>query len=410
MSWLNRLRNPPEVPVNYIELSDEEDLESGLVFDSPLTSPQRPHQSPSVSPRALLQPDPPLVEEVVEQVTKRLSVLPDDEDDLKEEVDEGLVVGEAPEKSLNMPDDAAAAVVDFEDENGQDEARVLQDACKNAEKVQWEENDLQFYFQQVEIKMAAVGVKKNFTKFQVLADILPHKVISQVKPLLRKKETDFAPANDAYKRLKNEVIRIFGPKPEDAVYRALGRVMTGKPSELARELVNDLCSHDLACDCCPAIVTAIWKRHLPGVVRAGLAKYRLTNDNFDEVLQLADDIYYANRPATAGSVSAASLDETQPAIPYATQEVAATNRGRGRGGRGGRGRGGRGGGGRGAANTTAAQPTQSRYRGPKHPDLPPGPWDGCQMHHRFGKSAHFCTEPLTCKWKDILAPKPAKNQ
>ena len=262
--------------------------------------------------------------------------------------------------------------------------------------------------------MAAVGVKKNFTKFQVLADILPHNVISQVKPLLRKKETDFAPENKAYKKLKNEVLRIFGPKPEDAVNRALSRVMTGKPSELARVLVNDLCRHEMECDCCPAIVTALWKRHLPGTVRAGIAKYRMTKDTFDEVLQLADDIYASNRPAGAGAVSAvsSSLDETLPAIQYAVQpEVAATNRG-GRGGRG-RGRGGRANRGNrgGATNTPASQSTsQSRFKGPKHPDLPPGQWDGCQMHHRYGRGAHFCTEPLTCKWKDIVSPKPAKPQ
>ena len=46
--------------VNYNEESEEEDLEAGLNFsglnvvDSPLTSPGRPAQSPSISPRALL--------------------------------------------------------------------------------------------------------------------------------------------------------------------------------------------------------------------------------------------------------------------------------------------------------------------------------------------------------------------
>ena len=90
-----------------------------------------------------------------------------------------------------------------------------------------------------------------------------------VKPLLRKKETDF-PNKDAYKQLKNTIIRIFGPRPEAAVDRALGRVLTDKPSMLARELVEDLCKKELDCDCCPAIVTALWKRHLPSHVRSGI--------------------------------------------------------------------------------------------------------------------------------------------
>ena len=41
-----------------------------------------------------------------------------------------------------MPDNAAAAVVDFEDENGVDDDRALQEACRNAQKVTWEETDL----------------------------------------------------------------------------------------------------------------------------------------------------------------------------------------------------------------------------------------------------------------------------
>ena len=67
-------------PVNYVEESDE-DLESGLNFDShsPLTSPGRPHQSASVSPKVLLQPDPPLTEEVLEEVTDKLSELNNEE-------------------------------------------------------------------------------------------------------------------------------------------------------------------------------------------------------------------------------------------------------------------------------------------------------------------------------------------
>ena len=264
--------------------------------------------------------------------------------------------------------------------------------------------------------MAAVGVRKNFTKFQVLADVVPQKVIKEVKPLLRKKETDFAPANDAYKRLKKEIFRIFGPKPEAAIDRELSRVMTSNPSSLARELVEDLslCQPQLQCTCCPSFVTALWKRHLPSNVRAGIASMKLTAESFDQITQLADDIWSANKPAA--TVSSINMDETQPAIPYATPEVAATSSNRGsrgaRGGNRGRGRGrGRGAGaGAGAGSSSTPSSNQSRYKGPKHPDLPPGPWDGCQMHHRWGKGAHFCTEPLTCKWKDIIASKPSKNQ
>ena len=47
-------------------ISDEEDYQSTEEEDpNNLVSPRRPHQSPTASPRALLQPDPPPLEEVV---------------------------------------------------------------------------------------------------------------------------------------------------------------------------------------------------------------------------------------------------------------------------------------------------------------------------------------------------------
>ena len=217
-----------------------------------------------------------------------------------------------------MPDDNE--IVDFEDEDGADEAGAMQEACRNLQRLEFEENDLSFWFNQVEIKMSAVGVKKNYTKFQVLSTIIPKKVIDQCKPLLRKKASDF-PNKDSYKQLKKTIIRIFGPRPEARMERALSRTLTGRPSDLARVLVNDVCLDDLQCRCCPDIILALWKRHLPGQVRAGIAHCSFNKDTFDSVVQLADDIFASNAPPA--SVAAIGLDETQPAISYPVPEVAA---------------------------------------------------------------------------------------
>ena len=124
-------------------------------------------------------------------------------------------------------------MVDFEDENGVDDARALQEACRNLDRFEWDQNDLAFTFNQIETQMMAVGVKKQFTKLRVLTTILPKKIVEEVKPILRKKESEFA-NNDAYKELKTEIFRIFGPRPMAAIDRALGRVMTDRPSTLAR--------------------------------------------------------------------------------------------------------------------------------------------------------------------------------
>ena len=248
--------------------------------------------------------------------------------------------------------------------------------------------------------MATVGVKKQYTKFQVLSTIIPAKVQNEVKPLLVLKASEF-PNHDAYKQLKSEILRIFGPRPEERIERALGRVLTGKPSTLARSLVNDLCKNNLNCKCCPDIILTLWKRQLPASVRNGIAKDKFNKDTFKEICEAADSYFASSTSGASVAAIKANLDETQPGIEYPVQEVAAIRGGRGgRGQRGGRGRGGRGRG-RGAAATT-------QRSGTKHPDLPPGDWTGCNMHFKWGRGSYFCTEPTTCPWKNIVAPKPEK--
>ena len=345
-------------------------------------------------------------EEANQAIKSLLEIAPDILEGEPTHIDESAsdILDDTAESAI-MPDNAGPPVqINFEDENENDDADAMREAFRNLARFNWDENDLLFTFNQIEVKMATVGVKKNWTKFQVLTTILPKNIQEQVKPLLRKQSTEF-PNNDAYKQLKTRIMRIFGPRPEAAMDRALTRVLTSTPSNLARELLNDICKHELDCDCCPAVILSLWKRQLPGVVRAGIASSRLTKDTFETICQLADDIFMANRPSS--SVSAVSLDETQPAIPYATQpEVAAVSRGRGRGRGRGRNRGGRGG--QGGGGQAGQNQTQTPAQRPvtRHPDnAPPG---SCSMHVKWGKSAHFCVEPSSCPWKNFFTPKPAK--
>ena len=92
-------------------------------------------------------------------------------------------------------------------------------------------------------------------------------------------EAEFT-SNDSYKLLKTEIMRIFGPKPCAAVERALSRTMIGKPSVLARALTNDI-NKKLDCDCCLAVIYALWRRSLPSSVRAGIAHMSFTKENFN---------------------------------------------------------------------------------------------------------------------------------
>ena len=345
-------------------------------------------------------------------------VYQDSEDEIVNEdfIIQPALPGEVAEAAV-MPD-----IVAFEDEDGVDEAGAHKEACNRVEKVNWDPKDLPFTFGQIERKTAAAGVKKNFTKFQVLSEILPKEVADEVKSLLRKSETDF-PDKNAYKLLKTEVLRIFGPRPEDPIERALSRVMTGKPSQLARALVDDICKNELDCRCCPAVVATLWKRHLPSNVRAGIASSAFNKTTFDQVVKLADDIHASSAPssysvsAVRGAAAQPSLDETQPGLQYPVPEaeVNAIRNGRGgrgnRGGRGGRGfrgnRGNRGGNARSnpPQNQNQASGGAPKHKGTKHPDLPAGDWLGCSMHFRWGRSAFFCSEPATCPWKNVFTPK-----
>ena len=95
-------------------------------------------------------------------------------------------------------------MANYDEQDGVDGVDALQKAVAYLQRYPHNQEDLKFYFQQVEVKMLSCGVKKNFTKLQVMSTILPEHVINAVKPILRKQENEF-PDKDGYKKLKNEV-------------------------------------------------------------------------------------------------------------------------------------------------------------------------------------------------------------
>ena len=68
--------NPLNPPINDQSSDDYESPPENEPNPGELVSPHRPHQSPSASPRALLRPDPPAVEEVLQEVQQQLRNLP----------------------------------------------------------------------------------------------------------------------------------------------------------------------------------------------------------------------------------------------------------------------------------------------------------------------------------------------
>ena len=79
-----------------------------------------------------------------------------------------------------------APPVNYDAHHADDEADNAMDKAINALKnKQWGEDDLRFYFAQIEVQMKKAGVKSNFTKLQVLSTIIPKKVEDEIKNILK---------------------------------------------------------------------------------------------------------------------------------------------------------------------------------------------------------------------------------
>ena len=118
------------------------------------------------------------VDETLEAATHRLNTVPRyirDPASLPEPAafDEGPA---APPPLVRM--------VAFEDENEADDAGALKEACTSLQRLEWDDHDLGFFFNKAETRMKMAGVKRNWTKFQVLSEIIPKKVQDQVKSIL----------------------------------------------------------------------------------------------------------------------------------------------------------------------------------------------------------------------------------
>ena len=316
--------------VNYNEDSEEEDLETGLNFDSPLTSPGRPAQSPSVSPRALLIPDPPTTEEVLQGVNSKLGDLPTG----VEVVEEGLVVGlpdsdkvevenPLPEEEI-MPD-----VVAFQAEDGQDGEKAMDNL--RTVHCPFNKDDVEFWFSQLEDQLTLIGVKAQWTKKIALVRFLPPEIQSEVKSLLKLNQV--AAGNNIYLRIKTELLELFGQKPEDAYQRAKNRVMTGKPSQLGKAIMDDLTDGNISCNNCAKTVWGMFRESLPIVVRNHVADLPFTKDTYREVFRKADQVWDSNRasePLPSRQVAAVA------APAPSGQDVAAIQRNKGQNGQSGK--------------------------------------------------------------------------
>ena len=333
--------------------------------------------------------------------------------DSEEEVVQGLVVQEAaPQKVGAMPNDAVL----YESANTQDGDKA-QDQARSI-KLEFEPNDIKFWFSQLEGEMLLASIGSQWLKKTVLQRNLPNKQKEDVKSYLVLNQQEAGAT--IYKDIKDNLIRIYAPKPSDSYQKALQRTMTGLPSQLGYQIVDDICKkpRKLVGCCCAGAAQALWSLQIPVNVRAHVSNMEFNVDTYKSVFEAADKVFLSAKQVSIAAVATPSssnsaLDETLSAFtPQNQPQVAAINaqRGRGNGNRGGSGRGGgrnnRGNrGNRGGQNQNQGQSQGSGSSRPKrHASNPPE--SCCDRHYQFGADCWYCVAPLTCPWVNKVKARP----
>ena len=393
-------------PVNNVS-SDEGDYESPSNEDPDnLVSPNRPHQSPSASPRALLRPDPPPVDEVLADVGERLRALPNRQQRAENRDAVRRAQQQAEANRVNMPEteaqrvareaaEAAAAraarlpydQADTRDgEKAQDYARSI--------KIEYEPANIKFWFSQLEGEMLMATVGSQWLKKTILQRNLPNKQKMDVMSSLTLSQEEAG--NHIYFDIKTELLRIYAQKPQDSYKVALTRTMTGLPSQLGHQIVQDICkkSKKLEGCCCDAATFALWSIQLPVNIRAHISNMTFNSTTYKDVFEQADKVYLSAKQISVAALAAqggsgADLDETQAAFTAQNQphEVAAI---------------------KGQSSKKKNKKNKNKNkgqtpRGPRHSSSPPE--SCCDRHYVHGPDAWYCLQPTTCPWANRITPK-----
>ena len=210
---------------------------------------------------------------------------------------------------------------EFDVENGEDGKSALQDL--KSVQCPFDKSDIEFWFTEFELQLTMIEVKSQFTKRLAIQRFLPIEIRQEVKSLLKLSKADAG--TDIYKRIKTELLDLFGPKPEDAYLRAKNRVMTGAPSQLGKALMDDLCDKAKKLDgcCCKKVVWGMYRDALPVVVRNHIAEQQFNKDTWKKIFTTSDQVYASNQASEPrGAAAVASIDTSRPPPASNQPEVA----------------------------------------------------------------------------------------
>ena len=296
--------------------------------------------------------------------------------------------------ALRPPVDGTAVmpnVVDFDVEDGIDGEKAPDQARQI--KVEFSAGDVRFWFAQLEDEMTLSSVKSQWLKKTVLQRNLPVAQKEDVKSLLTLTKTNAGP--HIYLDIKNELIRIYAAKPQDSYRKALTRTMTGLPSQLGLQIVDDICKKAVKmrdCCCAPAVL-CLWSDKLPVGIRAHISNEVFDHETYKKVFEAADKVFLSSRQAQM-SVAATTLDETLPAFSLQNQpgaEVAALSKKQNKNNKNNSGSG----------KNKNKNRNQNARGTKKHESVPEAQADKmCDRHFRHGDQAWYCLEPTTCPFKN----------
>ena len=95
---------------------------------------------------------------------------------------------------------------------------------------------------------------------------------------------------------KKRILQLYGPKATDRYKQAMVLVMTDKPSQHCRKLINILCpKHPILVDfCAEPMISGMWREQLPALVRAVVANHELGDRKLQDTMDIADlfDLYF----------------------------------------------------------------------------------------------------------------------
>ena len=194
-----------------------------------------------------------------------------------------------------MPEQPAP-VVNYDVEDKADGDKTADQA--RSIKLEFDSVDIKFWFAQLEDEMVMASVGSQWLKKTVLQRNLPIKQKEDVKSMLTLQKSEAG--ENIYLRIKNELMRIYAPKPQDSYRKALSRTMTGLPSQLGAQIVEDYLSARNPLNSRVVVVQghavlAIWSMKLPVQVLAHISNRSFTKDTYKEVFNAADQVFLSSK-------------------------------------------------------------------------------------------------------------------